>query len=363
MNRQLKTYILAISVAVLLVPTARVKADSFDDQIAALRAQAAVQQNEAARQHAQADNYKDKIAELQLKINNLRTQIAVTQLKSQKTQSAIDKAKADMAGQKAILAENMRAMYLESDTTPLEMLASSQNLSDFFNQQAYLDRIKDKVIASTEKITQLKASLEEEQKQLKKFIAESEAQKQQVAAEQAEAQRLEAIAAQSAAAADQAVRDKNTEIAKLKAEQAAVLAAQYVGSGLMAGGTCGGGYPARWCNAAQDSLVDNWGMYNRECVSYTAFKVAASGRSMPYWGGRGNANQWPSNARAAGIPVDGNPKAGDVAISMLGPYGHAMYVEAVSGGKVYVSQYNYGNNGEYSTMTIPASGLYFIHFQ
>jgi hypothetical protein len=48
MNRQLKTYILAISVAVLLLPTARVKADSFDDQIAALRAQAAEQQTEAA---------------------------------------------------------------------------------------------------------------------------------------------------------------------------------------------------------------------------------------------------------------------------------------------------------------------------
>jgi surface antigen len=129
------------------------------------------------------------------------------------------------------------------------------------------------------------------------------------------------------------------------------------------GAPCGGGYPGYLCNAAQDTVVDPWGMFNRECVSYTAYKVAASGRHMPYWGGRGNANQWPDSARADGIPVDGNPKAGDVAISLAGPYGHAMYVEAVNGGSVYVSQYNYGVPGTYSTMTIPASGLYFLHFR
>jgi surface antigen len=125
---------------------------------------------------------------------------------------------------------------------------------------------------------------------------------------------------------------------------------------------CGGGYPFVWCNAPQDTLVDNWGMYNRESVSYTAYKVSASGRNMPYWGGRGNANQWPDSARAAGIPVDGTPKAGDVAISMAGLYGHAMYVEAVSGNMVTVSQYNFAGHGEYSTMSISAGGILFIHF-
>lgn len=81
---------------------------------------------------------------------------------------------------------------------------------------------------------------------------------------------------------------------------------------------------------------------------------------MPY--GLGNANQWPGGAAARGIAVDGNPRVGDVAILMSGPYGHAMYVESVSGGNITVSQYNYGLDGRYSTMTIPASGLRFIHF-
>ena len=98
-------------------------------------------------------------------------------------------------------------------------------------------------------------------------------------------------------------------------------------------------------------------MYNRECVSYTAFKVWQSGRYMPYWGGRGNANQWPGNARAAGFEVDNQPSPGDVAITYNGFYGHAMFVEAVNGRMVTVSQYNYIINGQwgaYSEMTLSA---------
>lgn len=84
---------------------------------------------------------------------------------------------------------------------------------------------------------------------------------------------------------------------------------------------------------------------------------------MPYWGGVGNANQWDENARAAGIPTDYSPRAGDVAISNAGYYGHAMYVESVNpNGTINISQYNASWTGTYSTNTISASGLVFIHF-
>lgn len=101
-------------------------------------------------------------------------------------------------------------------------------------------------------------------------------------------------------------------------------------------------------------------MYNRECVSYTAYKISTR-RTMPYWGGHGNASQWPDNARAIGIPVDGTPKVGDVAVLMTG-VGHTMYVEAVLGDTITVSQFNYNNTGEFSQMTVPWAGLTFIHF-
>ncbi|MDB5181654.1 MAG: hypothetical protein JWP13_417 [Candidatus Saccharibacteria bacterium] len=109
--------------------------------------------------------------------------------------------------------------------------------------------------------------------------------------------------------------------------------------------------------------ADPWGMYKRQCVSYTAWAVAASGRNMPYWGGKGNANQWDDNARAAGIPVDSSPRVGDVAVRNSGSFGHVMYVDSVNGdGTINVSQYNANWNGAYSTATVGTSGLVFIHF-
>ena len=101
-------------------------------------------------------------------------------------------------------------------------------------------------------------------------------------------------------------------------------------------------------------------MYNRQCVSYAAYKVSLK-RTMPYWGGRGNAFQWPGNARAAGIPVDDQPRVGDLAIHSAG-FGHAMYVEAVNGSYITVSQFNYDNTGEFSRMAVPSDGLEFILF-
>lgn len=122
------------------------------------------------------------------------------------------------------------------------------------------------------------------------------------------------------------------------------------------------GYPANLCNAPLASIIDPWGLYNREGVSYVAYKISASGRTMPY--GFGNAKQWPAKAQALGIAVNGTPKAGDAAISTIGVYGHAAYVEEVleGGAKVRLSQFNANLTGEYSETVRAAAGLTYIHF-
>ena len=107
-------------------------------------------------------------------------------------------------------------------------------------------------------------------------------------------------------------------------------------------------------------------MYNRECVSYTAWMVYKTYGYMPNWGGYGNANQWPADARAAGIPTGSTPKVGSVAIYMGGgtdPLGHAMWVKSVNGnGTITVDQYNLYYDGNFYETTIPSSGLIYIYF-
>jgi surface antigen len=159
---------------------------------------------------------------------------------------------------------------------------------------------------------------------------------------------------------DQQIGSNNSQIGSLRAQQAALN--RQLGGVPSAGDPGHGGYPAVWNNSPQDSTIDSWGMFNRECVSYTAWKVFQTYGYMPYWGGVGNANQWPGDAQRAGIPTGSVPKAHSVAIWNVGAFGHAMWVEAVSGNTIYVSQYNYDYYGHYSEMSISASGLTYIYF-
>jgi len=151
------------------------------------------------------------------------------------------------------------------------------------------------------------------------------------------------------------------EITSLIAAQAA--ANRDLGGSVVAGDPGHGGYPAKWdAPIRQDSQIDSWGMYNRECVSYAAWKVYQTYGHMPYWGGVGNANQWVRDAKRAGIPTGSTPQVHAVAISMRGYYGHAMWVEKVSGNMIYVSQYNYDLHGHYSEMWVNSSYFTYIYF-
>ncbi len=349
-----------MAASLFLAPVAQ--ATSLDQQIAELSQQAKTQQAQANALHGQSDTLANKLGGINSEAAALATQISLNKAKQQRLLAQIEAAKIELEKQKAILDENIRQIYQESQITPLEMLASSRNFSDYVDKQQYLDRIKDSVIEASEQVRKTKADLENQQTAVENLIKQQADYQQSLAIKQNEAARILSETRGEESRYAEMAKANNAQVEALRAKQAAILAATFGGSA-SGGAACGGGYPGIWCNIPKDTAIDNWGMYNRECVSYTAFRVASSGRRMPYWGGRGNANQWPDNARAAGISVNGSPEVGDVAVTLAGPYGHVMYVERVNGnGTIFVSQYNYGNGGEYSTMTIPASGLQFIHF-
>lgn len=357
-----KAISVSLALLVLIGFYTPVSADQYDDQIKALNQEIAGQNQQINALNAQEDNLRNQTQLLQTQINAARNRLLLAQAEYNQLTAKLDKAQAEMNIKKQALSANLRIIYQEGQATGLEMLASSKSLGDFIDKQQYLQTIKDSIQESVARIAKLKAQLDEDRRKQQIVISEQQAIQ---AGLNSQIGQLNTLIAQTQGqeATYRAISAANQEkVKQLKAQQAAALAARY--GNIPQGGTpCGGGYPSKWCNAPQDSLVDSWGMYNRECVSYTAFRVANSGRRMPYWGGYGNANQWANNARAAGIPVSSTPKVGDVAVSYAGPYGHVMYVEAVNGnGTIFVSQYNFGMRGEYSTMTISASGLEFIHF-
>lgn len=340
--------------------TGLVKADQFDEQIRALQ-----NQNSATRQISnqladQASSYQDAVDKLSTQINSIRQAILDYQHQSDQIQQEIVAQQAELDRQKMVLGLNIKAIYLEGQISTLEILAASKDLSEFVDKQQYRNSVQDKIRTTLDKITALKLELQQKQNEIQGLIKDQRAQQALLDDSLAQQSQLLNLTQSQKAAKDAEIKANNSQIAALRAAQLA--ANKSLGGNVEAGDPGHGGYPGVWERAPQDSLIDSWGMLNRECVSYTAWKVFQAYGYMPYWGGVGNANQWPGNARAAGIPTGSTPKVGSVAISMAGGYGHSMWVEAVAGNIIHVSQFNFDLAGHYSEMTINGSGLIYIYF-
>lgn len=345
-----------------------VQADRFQEQIDALNAESTQKNGVRVQLGAEATGIADTINKLQGEIASVQAKITENKSKMAELNTQIKAAENELARQKDLLGQTIRAMYLEGDISTVEMLATSKDLSDFFDKQQYRESVNSKIKTTLDKITKLKLDLNTQKETVEKLLAEQQNLQGQLAGQKVENDRLLSLNQTQQSELDSQIKANNGKASELRKQQIAENAKLFRGSSFVGGAACDSGsgdtYPARWCAIPQDSVVDSWGMYNRECVSYTAWKVAESGRRMPYWGGAGNANQWDDNARNAGIPVDTNPRPGDIAVSNAGYYGHVMYVESVNGnGTINISQYNYNLNGTYSRVNgLRTSGLVFIHF-
>lgn len=369
-NRLAVMVVLAVLASVgIVAPIAN--ADEYDAKIRELQGANAQAQASADILQGQANSYQEAINQLQSQINSVQAQLAASQAEQAALEKEITEMQAELDRQRALLSEDVKTMYVDGEMTPIEMLATSKTLSEFVDKEEYRNAIQKKIQDTLARITKLQSDLKIKKIQVDQLIENQKAQEAQLAAaRQQQADMLAYTEAQKASYTNQIAKN-NRDISELRRQQIIANSRYDIGPAGV-GVNCGGGYPAKWCNIPQDSVIDSWGMYNRECVSYTAFKVHAdflagrNSRDMPYWGGVGNANQWDDNARRAGIPVDGNPTPGSIAVSNAGYYGHVMYVEAVSviNGRqaIYVSQYNAGWDGRYSEAWKYTDGLVFIHF-
>lgn len=358
---------IVLSVGALL-PTWQqiVLADQYQDQINALQSQNASAQATVNGLQAQAASYADAIAQLQAQINGLQASIAQNQALQQSLQAQIVAAQAEIEQQRAILANDVKSMYVDGTPSSLEILATSKNLSDFVDKQEYRTRVQNKLQDTLQKIAALQKQLQDQKAKVETLISSMQAQQAQLASDRAQQQSMLNYNQQQQADYNAQIQANNTKVAQLRAAQAAANRQLSGGAGVVAGDPGHGGYPAIYDRSPQDSMTDSWGMYNRECVSYAAWKVYQTYGYMPFWGGYGNANQWPGNAARAGIPTGHTPKVHSVAIWNVGYYGHAMWVEAVnSDGSLWVSQYNYDYYGHYSEMRVSpsmAANLTYIYF-
>lgn len=360
LSGRLLLLILSVVIIVGAVGTRFVFADQFDEQINRLRTENQEKSSKKDALQVEATSFEQKISELQQQISILQDQITKDQAKSEDLKNRIAESEKELERQRSLLAGNLRAMYLEGDMSTLEMLASSKDISEYVDKQQYRNSIKNKISTTMAQISALKRELKANRDMLEKTIAEAKNRQSILDSQRAEEARLLGMNTEQRNQLVSEINSNNAEISRLRAEQAAANR-RLLGPDIRNVPDTSG-YP--WANAPfPNEIADPWGMYLRQCVSYTAWKVWKDGKFMPYWGGRGNANQWDDNALAEGIPVDNNPTRGSIGISNAGYYGHAVYVEADYGdGRILISQYNAGWDGAYSEAVVDKSRFVYIHF-
>jgi peptidoglycan DL-endopeptidase CwlO len=350
-----------LSVGLSVVP--RVNADSITDQIRQLQQQNATNRNIVTQLQDQATSFQDAISKLQAQINSVQAQIDQNTAKQTQIQATIVANEQELVRQRGILGESIRVSYVESKISTIEMLATSKNLSDFIDKEEYHTAVKNKIQATLQRINDLQNQLNEQKLQIERLLAEQQAQRTQLANARAEQSKMLAYNQSQQHDYNQLTKNNQAKIDGL-------IAAQRRANNSTDGGYYFLRFPGtpkdfninayKYANAGfsmqlgpcshTDSYPDSpdeWGYCTRQCVSYAAWAVEASGRDAPMF--YGNAKDWVGAAARNGVEVSRTPRPGDVAISTSGTWGHAMYVLEVEPSRILVAQYNANLNGEFST--------------
>lgn len=121
-------------------------------------------------------------------------------------------------------------------------------------------------------------------------------------------------------------------------------------------------YPDPYRSAPQDSMTDPSTCYNRECVSYVAWKIKELTGNWPRRTGSMNAKYWVQRLAENGYTkVVDRPQNGGryVGVSEAGTYGHVIWFEEEN----VISEYNYSIRGGYSVRTINFSAYKWVEIK
>jgi len=335
-------------------------ADQYDDKIRALQADMNRYQAEANRLNAEAVTLANTLAQITNQKNAIQAQIDVNQAQHDKLIIEIADTEQQIKDNQDALGTTIADMYLDDDISPIEMLASSKNISEFLDKQEYRNSVKEELGATIKKVKDLKAQLTTKKEEVTKLLAAQKVARDDLQAKQNEQANILAQTQNDESKYQGMIANNQKEIANARAAQAAMRARannnggySVVSSGslgaytsLWAGKSCTMGGPGGWYSygGVDGNGGDGRGYGCRQCASYAAWKVATVTGKYYKWG---NGGMFASGAIRAGYQnLGSNPQPGSLAV-MWGNPGHVAWVEAVSGNQILVSQYNWEINGQY----------------
>lgn len=371
-----------LAVTMLVIPSMQVvsalSTQQLQDQINQLNATNNDSQTTVNGLESQAVNYQDAINKLQEQISSIRGAISASQVKQVDLQNQITANIALITQKKSTLGEGIKAMYVDGTPSTIELLATSNNLSDYFDKQEYRSKVQSKLQDTLKQIAGIQQQLQAQKNEVEQLLAVQQQQQVQLDASQTEQSRLLSLNQQQQDAYNTQIQANKSQINELQRQQAAInrrnsLAANVQASG-GSGGACdngngNGGYPMPWCDAPMDTIPTisySSDPINRECTSFAYWYFTSQGGKSLHVSG--NAKEW---VYTANRPVDRTPEVGAIGVSTAGYYGHVMIILALSGetyrgfkvapGYVLTMSMNYDYAGHFNVDQRAANSLYYIH--
>lgn len=300
--------------------------------------EAVAREQEANRNAIAANNtaslFQAKVNELSSQIASMERVILDTQAQVNELNKQIKQTQAKLKSEQEALAELLINMHFEGDAEPIQILASSNSISDLAEKQARNEVVKQQISATATNIRLAKEKLEADKAEVETLLAQQKSAKTELESKRSEQQNL-VTKYQNDAAAYAAVAKEAME-AQRKAEQEEKEAHPelYSGSAYSGANT----YPWQGdCPARQDQYMTVGG-YVCECVSYVGWKVYEFYGLSLSWG---NASDWDYWAGVYNYRVDRQPEAGAIGQDDGGLYGHVFWVESVNAdGSINVTEYN-----------------------
>lgn len=346
---------------------------SCQAEINSLNQEIAEYQKETARLNGEAVTLSSTLAQLSNEKAVIQAQVDISQAKYNQLTQQITETEAQIKNNQDALGDILADLYVDDEISPIEMLASSNTISDFLDKQEYRSSIRNQLTSTITKVKDLKTELSKQQSEVETVLNEQKTQRDSLVAKESEQQTLLNQTQGEEANYQKMIGNNESKIAAVRAAQAMIDSRQsggvYIETGLL------GAYP--WNNSncpmwgylstggSDGNGGDGHGYGCRQCASYVAWRVAKEIGIYYSWG---NANNFPGNARSAGYAVDQTARAGSIGVMVSGSYGHVVWVESDPvGGEIVVSQYNanYGAGwGMYSKRQVPVGSYdYFIHIK
>lgn len=335
-----------------------VYADKYDDQIKALQAQNEAYSLRIKELNTQSTTLANNLAELQTQAAVLQNQINISQVKYDKLTEQIQQTEREIKDSSDALGNTLADMYIDDNISTIELMVSSNNISEFLDRQEFRSSIKENLNTKIATIKKLKLQLETDKKEVEKVLNDQKTQKDELSRRQSDQANLLSKTRGQESAYQSLIGANQAKIAEVRATQALINSrVTSSGGGVLVDSGLLTDYPWNSSNCWMTWYYSNGGSDGnggdgrgygcRQCTSYVAWRIAKETGIYYSWG---NAVSFTNRAVSAGYKA-GPARAGSIAVmdpeTAGASQGHVAWVEAVSGDRVLISQYNYNYGAGY----------------